>query len=429
MWPFKKQIQLEQKSATTIPIPSGSWLEQIFGGGRVTASKAMKFYQETSSIAIAVDMIADAFEQIVPVLKTTDGEFIHDADVLSLLKNPNGFDSWRDFAGAVSRHYLLTHDSYISAVGSTERPPLELWAVKPQMVSTTQAEDTYPSSYHVTTGMTKGNYTRVTKRKRVRFFAGSMLELFHIKGFTSRSNELHGDSPLEAAALEAKQLIEGRNHNLSLLKNGSRLSLFVAFKDGEGTDDEQKARLQKLKEQLTGSENAGGVAIVNNFDIDKFQEMGMTNKDMDYAKLEESASYAVFMRYKIPLPLVTVKASTFNNLATGIELLYDQAVLPHTDKILANMSKFLLPRYGLDPAKVQITYNPESIEALKTRMLEELKLRKEINVETDNELRQLLPGREPYKGGDTHFKPATFVPVGEEIFTDDEDDIKEGDNE
>lgn len=421
MWPWSKKEIVGGRKSYTIPLPSGSLLEFAFGaGGYMSNTQAMGFYRKTASVATAVDMIAGAFEQMIPVLKTKDGDFINEHPVLDLLQKPNGFESWRDFAGNISRYYLITHDGYITAVGNVNHPPIELWIVNPANVSTVEAQDRYPASFIVTQGMTNGTYVRQEIKRVFRFFSNNLNELYHIMGFSSRNNEIEGDSPLQAASLEARQLIAGRTHNLQLLKNGSRLSLLVVFKELGGNDDEAKESMQRIKEQLTGPENAGSVAMVNNADISDVKEMGMTNKDMDYAKLDDLASLAVYMRYKIPLPLVTIKASTFNNLRTGIELLYDGAVLPHADKIFGGLSKFLLPRFKLDPAKVQITYNRESIQALKQRQLDELKQRKDIGIENDNELRELLVGREPYKGGDTFYKAANLVPVGEEIFTEEE---------
>lgn len=419
---WQKDAPVTELKSMQIPLPTGSFAEYIFGGGGyLSNAKAMEFYRKTSSIATAVDMIADAFEQIVPVLKAQDGTIINDADVLDLLKAPNGFDSWRDFAGAIARYYLITHDCFLTAVGNVKRPPIELWPAAPQNVTVTQAADTYPADYNVAQGMVRGNFTRQEIKRTVRFYANNLTELYHIMGFSSRNIQTEGDSPLQAVALEAKQILAGKTHNLSLLNNGGRLSLLIVFKQIGGNDDQQKQAMQAIKEQWTGEGNAGVVGVVNNADISDVKEMGINNKDMDYAKLEEFASQAVYLRYKIPLPMVTLRASTFNNMKTAIEFFYDMAVLPTADKLFGGLSKFLLPRYGIDPTKVQITYNKESIQALKQRQLDELEQRAKVGIETDNELRELLVNREPYDGGDTHYKNANQVPVGEELFTEEEE--------
>ncbi len=80
MWPFEKkeEVRVERKSFT-IPLPTGSLLEFAFGaGGYMSNTVAMGFYRKTASIATAVDMIAGAFEQMRPVLKTEDDEFINE---------------------------------------------------------------------------------------------------------------------------------------------------------------------------------------------------------------------------------------------------------------------------------------------------------------------------------------------------------------
>jgi hypothetical protein len=88
------------------------------------------------------------------------------------------------------------------------------------------------------------------------------------------------------------------------------------------------------------------------------------------------------------------------------------------------ISRMMFPRYNIDPATSQLTYNPESIPALQERRLDELKKRRDVNIETVNELRQLLPNREPLEGGDVFYQNATLVPAGSDLFTDDGDDAR-----
>jgi phage portal protein BeeE len=418
-------IKMERKS-TTYNLPSGSFLEYAFGNGSyVTAAQAGSFYRNTASVATAVDMIADSIEQIEPVVMTEDEKFVKDHPVLDFLKKPNGFDRWHNFIGAVARNYLLKHDSLLTSAGNILRPPIEMWPVNLQDVSIVQAEDEYPRAYIVSSGPIKGEFVRQENLNdfRTRFYAGNLRELFHIRGYSSRTNKSQSDSPLQAAAQEARQIIRGKSHNLQLLSNGGRLSLLIAFKDegSEGLidDDEHKRRVERINEQYGGSNNAGKIGVISNADIDTVKEFGVTNKDMDYSLLEQMAAMAVYLRYKIPLPLVMNEASTFNNMETAIGLLYDHAVLPTADVVFAGITDFLFPRFNIDPLKERVTYNPESIEPLKKRRLEEIKTRKSIAVETTNELRSLLPNREPIENGDTLYQPVNLVPVGEDLFTDD----------
>ena len=401
-----------------IPIQRGSLMDMIFGGGRMTPAAAMEFYRTCSSVAIAVDMIADEIEHLQPVLQMEDGKYVNDHELLRLLKSPNGFDNWAGFIGASARHYLLTRECMYYGGGGISRPPLELFAVKPQTISTIEnAVDRYPQVFMITDGVASGTFTRFARGKKINYYEGNLREVFRVHGFSSRTDETRADSPLEAVALEAKQQIQGRVHNLALLDNGGRLSLIVQFKDPM-TEDEHVARRDGVNRALAGAGNAGRIAVVSSSDME-IHEAGTTNKDMDYAELDSVAREALFLRYKIPLPLVSQDASTDNNMEHAVYHLYDRAVLPLADVLLDGLGRFLLPRYGLDPSRVSLTFNPESIDALVDRRVKMLLDRQKLGVETINELRAQLPNREPLEGGDTLYQAATLVPVGTDLFTDD----------
>ena len=413
-------------SAVSWPIPEGSFLEYILNGtGSITANQAMEYYRKSSAIATAVDKIAGKVEQITPVLEGRDGKLISDHEVLRLLTNPNPFESWTGFIGKLSRHYLLTHDSHLSLIGNIRRPPLELYAIKPQNVSVTSANDSYPASYLITSGPCKGNYARELDKDRARFVYNELQELTHIMGFSSRSDDTVADSPLEAAALEARQLIKGRYHNLALLDNGGRLSLIVAFKDADGMDDDEHAtRKQRINEDLAGEQNAGGIAVISGEEVE-IKEVGKSNKDMDFSELDKTASQAIYLRYEVPLPLVTTEASTYNNIENALLDFYENTVLPFTDFLFEGVQKAVFPRYNNSLEGYRLTYDPESINILIRQKLDEIKKRRDINIETTNELRALLPHREAVEGGDVLYQNATLVPVGTDLFTEDEVSVEE----
>lgn len=414
----KKIEQKTQSSEVLWPIPSGSFMEQIFSGKRITAEKAMEYYRTNSAVATAVDMIATKVEQITPVLDIKgSSDIITKHPVLDLLECPNPFETRERFIGSYVRHYLLKHDAYLAMLGNINRPPLELYAPKLQNVYVTMANDYRPALYNVAVGTGSGAYMRDEQDRRMRYVDGPLKEFYHLMGFSSRSDDTQGDSPLEAAALEARQLIKGKYHNLKLLDNGGRLSLVVSFNEPEGiTDDEHRARKRKINEDLSGPDNAGGIAVISGTET-KIEELGTSNKDMDFAELDSLASQAIYLRYGVPLPLVSLDASTYNNIENALFDFYENTILPVTNTIFTSLTKSLLPRYGIDD--MTISYDPESINILIRQKLKEIKERREINVETINELRALLPGRESLENCDTLYQPATLVPVGDDLFTED----------
>lgn len=410
-------------------IGQGSFAEYILGySSYFSASKAMQFYRQSSAVAMAVDMIADEIEKIRPVLKTEDGSFDVDADVLSIINKPNGFETRHDFVGQLVRNYLLTHDAFLYAEGSLNRPPLNMFVAPNQDVSITEnGVDKYPNSYSIGSGMSKGTYTREEINRAMRFTQGGIRELYQVNGYSSHSSRTNSDSPLQAVALEVRQLINARYHNLRLLENGGRLSLIAVFNDID-TEDQIEVLRDNLNSQMAGPRNAGKIAVIGADEMD-LKEVGTNNKDMDFFNLDQAAAQVIARRYKIPLPLINNDASTFNNLEQSVYHFYDMAVLPVFEKVFSGLSHFLLPRYGIDPSKARITYNPDDIDALRGRKIEELSKLIKDNAITINEYRDNI-SLEPVEGGDDIYMPATLVPVARDSFTlSDIDDPEEATKE
>lgn len=409
------------KSYSYYNIDSGSFLDRVLFNDRITATDAANFYRQSSAVATAIDVIAKEIEGIKPVVELDNDILDNTHDVLKLLENPNEFEDYREFIGRLSRFYLLNHDAFVYAEGVTNRVPVNIFAVTNQDVSITQnGRDRYPEIYNVTNGFGSGIYKRTLRQRQIFFYDGNLKEIYHIHGYTSRSDNSFADSPLEAAALDARQQILGRNHNLRIISNGGRLSMAVIVKGETPPTQEQFDEIeQRVNEKFSGSDNAGKIAVFGASDID-IKELGQNNKDMDFSLLDRTSSNAIYMRYGVPLPLVSADRQTFNNFDRAIEDFYDRSVLPYTNILFSGLTKMLRRRY--DNSFKRITYNPESILALKGRMMNEIKIRRDINIETVNELREGLPNREPIEGGDIFYQPATLIPVGEDIFQEEKVD-------
>lgn len=432
-WTKKVETKASQQATRSILIDSlaNPFLYDCLTGETVTPTRAFNYFRQNSSIATAVDIIADAFEQIKPIIMMPDGSILDESPILDLLYMPNSYMTWNDFATRISRHYLLTSQCHFYGMGATTLPPSEIYPVKPINVSAQTMDDEFVDIFNVQSGIGNGSYKMETSRQNVsRYYDGPLKELYRVSGFSSMPTDATADSPLQAAALEANQQIKGRIHNLKVLDNGGRLSLLVVFKDEQLTDDEHRERTRMINETYAGSNNAGKIGVMSGGDIEKIQEMGITQKDMDYAELDSMAKQSIYSRYKIPLPLISNDASTFNNLATGIEMLYDFAVLPLADKMFSGLTRFLLPRFGIDlKSNVKITYNADALQPLKARKLKELQERKNIQLETTNEIRESIPNRKPVDGGDVLYQNATLIPLGMDINEPLPEDEDEGDDE
>jgi len=418
-WGSKQHMPVETKSSTKVLGLSeelGSFLKFGVVGTAATPTGAMDLYNKSSAVSIPINYIAEAFASINPVLK--DGnEIITDHPILELLQSPSPFYSQDLFFENLAKNYLITGETELIAIGNINRPPIELQPMNPQNVTINEGSGGIATSIIVSGQSLTGSYNLVKKGRVVRYLRGNLSEIKQIRNYSTRDNSLiRGQSPLVSASAEARQHIEGNNHNVSLLTNGGRVSLVFHF-DEDLQDDDFQATKQRVIEQYGGSTKAGTIGVTAGGKLD-IKELGINNKDMDFANLQEMARTAVALQYKFPLPLLSTSASTFNNYKEAKAALYDDAVLPLADRIFGGLSDLLLPRYGFDPSKVRLTYDMDQITALANRRNEELKLRRELNIETTNEMRAML-GREPIEGGDTVLAPATMIPIGTDLFTED----------
>ena len=136
-------------------------------------------------------------------------------------------------------------------------------------------------------------------------------------------------------------------------------------------------RQQMIEEKLAGADKAGKIATFSSKDMD-IKDFGTNNKDMDYLNLDKMASKSIYLRYGIPLPLVTEDAATYNNVQNATLYFYENTIIPHVSEIFEGFSKFLLPRFGLSPTEYKITYNPSTVKPIMRQTLNEIEQRRKI---------------------------------------------------
>jgi HK97 family phage portal protein len=433
-WVDDRLVPIEQAAASPPPERKavlgtseslGSFLN--FGKNRAeTPTAAIQLYEKSSAVSIPINKISEPFASIVPVLQFRE-KIITDHEVLDLLQYPSPNYDGYTFIENLGKYVLIAGEAGLVALGGITRPPLELQPITPASVSPSEGKGGIASNFIISGTTLAGEYRLSSKRGETRYFNGNLREFKQIRTFSTKNNGLlRGQSPLISAAAEARQHILGNNHNTSLLEKGGRLSLVFHFADDMQLDDFNEAK-RRVVEQYGGAQNAGQIAVTAGEKLD-IHEFGVNNKDMDYVKMQRMAMDSVALQYNCPLPLISNQSATFNNYGTAQVALYDNAVLPLADRVYAALSAFLLPRYGIDPKEARITYDILSIPVLRTRVLEEIKTRKDINIESDNELRPLM-ARDPYKGGDVVLKPANLIPAGSDFLIDEPQGIPENEED
>lgn len=417
--PFRRQQpNVERKIVLGTSEALGSFL--IFGTDTgVTASSAINLYNQSTAASVPINMVVDAFKVMDPILMVGDTA-IRDHDVIKFLRNPSPYYTQEQLFEVLGKDFLITNEAPFVLIGQPNRPPLEIQPISPTKVSVNMGQGGLVNNYHVSGNTLSGSYRpKLGKNNSVKYLVAkgpNLREFVFIRGYSTRDNSLlRGQSLLRSAAKEVRQHILGSEHNVSLLEKGGRVSLVFHF-DADLSPDEFEQTKARVLEQYGGVNKAGQIGITTGGKMD-IKQMGTTNIDMDFGNLQEIASRRVGMQYHIPLPLLSDSAATFDNFKQAKLALYDDAVIPLSSSILNGLGDALLPRYGLDPATARLVFDPDRVTALVSRRNEEMLKKKQIGIETTNELRALISREDIGDEGDTILVPATMIPLGEDRFT------------
>lgn len=381
----------------------------------------IKYYIETCPLYTALDLIGDNISTITPVLyDTKTKEYITDHPLLDLLSKPNPFISSKLFLKDIVSSYILTGNAYIDAVGPINRDPLRLINFASESVNIEAAKDGFAGKYTYNSGNSNSlEFTRDEKNKFVTKAQDN--EILQIRTYNPlyNSSNLKGLSKVSACQLELSQYLQASIHNNALLSNGARPSGLLT-NNGESLNDEQQLEIMEyLQSTKTGPTNAGKIMAIFGANVE-WKQMSESIKDMDFVELKKQTTIAVYNALKIPLPMVSPDHMSLANMDTAKLSFYDNCVLPLASEIFSSIGNFLLPRYGKSSSNLKLTYDESAIGALRPRRIDNATRLSLTGILTTNELRSEL-GKEAAEGEgvDELYQPMNLVPVGTDIFTED----------
>lgn len=408
--------------------PLGGFVDFLvsYGHTDLAAYAAIALYCKTSPLWSAVDIICQEVASLAPVVKEMKSDGIAgDHPVLELLESPNADSGLWEFLYFAAAFYLITGNSYLSATGDVNKPPLELRPVYPQAVNAIpNSWDGRASVFSLQANSATLDFKRTEIGKRWRFYYKDEAEFWQIKRFNPIQGELYGQTPISSILPEIDWFNAASVHNVSLLKRGARPSGILMNNTARGkvtgeplTDDQ----FQRLKEQLgrfQGEANAGKPMFFEGPWLE-WKDLLTSNRDMDFTEGRRNVRKAIYTQYRIPLPLIEGERQTFSNMESANDQLYDAAVLPAADRIFGELNLLLMPRYK-DRGKLLLTYDESRIPALKRRKTGEVKEKSETGIYTINELRTIAGMEALDEGGDMLYRPASMVPVSQDQYTDDQ---------
>lgn len=410
---------LESKSTTKIRrsnVKLSDFLDymQQKGWYNINATLAMQMYEKNSALADAVDTITDAAKTMPPVIKRDNKELIYNSEIIKLLENPNPDDTYKDFISPVIKYFLLTGNSFITVIGNSKFLPNEIYFTPTTSVSAQGEGKDYSLNVYSPNALRFLDASYKYDSQTGRLIGNDYKEMIHIKRFinyTTTDGYIAG-SILSSILFELEVLNNGNNHNLALLLNGVNLSGVFNLDTGDKEAVEQfKLDIQNY---FGGSGNAGKYLVSEGKTV-TFSPIQMTNKDMQQDTNLDMCRKVIYDRLNIPGPLRNDTAQTYDNYATAQYVLYDRAVFPVLDDFYQTLTLFFRKRKVLKNNEV-LTYDTTGTDALKQRLNDDIRRKKETGVFTPNELREMQGYNSYGVEGDSIYINNNMVPLGETTF-------------
>ncbi len=382
-------------------------------------------YLKVSPVFIATNMVSDAVSDINFIIydKKND-KIISNHPALDLINNPNPFINGKLFINQLVSNYLLSGNAYVIKLMNGKKQTIELQVERSSDVSIMKnVNDGYANSYQ-----TNQNNTLVYSRNVYnRFLSQAGNELVHLRNNnTFEDYKYLGVSFFAGCVNEINMYIASIMHNYNFIKNGANPSGILVYKGQGGLANQELAlELKKhIENSFKGSKNSGNVVVLGH-DFD-YKQTSQAIKDMDYQNLKEMIDKKIFQCLNIPIAKMQANVMTYSNLDTAKYEFYDNAILPIFNTVASFLTNKILVEYK----------NPDLIFTCDKSAIEPLQARKITNVVdiykngliTRNEARTQI-GYEATKNGDSFYNNNNLIAVGEDIYTDDNLEIEDFEEE
>ena len=288
-------------------------------------------------------LIASGASSVPWILKNRAGVELDEHPILDLLRRPNPREGGARLMEALYSYTLLSGNGYLERVGPRGRPPMELWALRPDRMSIVPGLRSLPLAYEYEV---HGQKVRWLVDQRT-----GDCEIMHFREFHP-TDDWYGLARVEAAAYGIDRHNAASAHNMALLDNGARPSGALIFEPVSGGTSEpaqsapeevlMKAE-DRLAERHGGPKNAGRPLVLGG--KVKWEEMGTTPKDMDFNESKSDAARDICSAFGVPHVLVVEGESTYNNRAMAQLELWEDAILPLVDVMLDSLNTWLTPQY------------------------------------------------------------------------------------
>lgn len=308
---------------------------------------AQEGYKENVYVYACVRQIAKSFSAVPWCLykKGKEVQEIESHPLIDLWNKPNELQGGVRFRENVMAYLMIEGNSYIEQNGPKNRPPLELYSLRPDRMTILPGDAImYVEGYIYTVGSYETKY--------------DSNQILHLLQFDPLS-DWYGMSPLKASSRSVDQNNMSRAWNVSLLQNGARPP--GVLKTEKGLTDTQFGRIEeKWQDKYQGWKNAGAPIILEGGL--EWQEMGLNPVDMAWLEGVKLSAREIAIAFGVPPELIGDNSNkTYSNYQEARKAFYEETILPLLDWYRDEINNWLCPMYD---DSLYFDYDKDKIEAL-----------------------------------------------------------------
>lgn len=390
-------------------VPSGDPLAIYKPAGAKTVSSAKAMANFTGWTYAAVNAIASEVANIDLRLYRINGTDHVEQDnhaLLDLLDGVNEQMTGVEFKYTMMAHLELTGNFYCFLDGATSptSPPRALHPLNPGNVRVKIDKSSFPYK------ISHYEYTLDTK-----VYSFQPYQILHIK-YPDPNDPFVGIGVPQTVPTWIDADNYAMEYNRKFFINGASVGLYIQ------TDTNVEGNLDRIKtgfrQNQAGIENAHKIPVLPKGA--KLEHSGVTQKDMDFAKLTDATRDRILAAFRVSKTILgTAESDTNRATAETADYVFSKRTIkPKMLLIVSYLNEFLVSRYGDDLYLTFIDPTPEDKQFRTQEMQASVS---SMPIMTQNEARKSYLGLGPIEGGDKLMAPSTMTPAGTSASVEGED--------
>jgi HK97 family phage portal protein len=330
---FKATVAVQPEAKTTGSLLAYSHLGQPVWTPRDYGALAREGFQRNAIAYRCVRMVAEAAASVALKLEDDSGA-TH--PFTSVFDRPNPEQSGPELLEAFYGHLQIAGNGWLEIV-TLDGIPREICALRPDRVRIIPGKSGWPAGWeHDGNGI---------KRRIWRDAATGRSPICHLKLFNP-TDDLYGQSPLEAAAIAVDIHNAGGAWNKALIDNAARPSGALVYRGTPGNEHLSEEQFERLKAELTnahtGATNAGRPLLLEGGL--EWTAMSLTPAEMDFVEARNASARDIALAFGVPPMLLGIPGdNTYANYREANLAFWRQTILPLVQKAAATFAHWLGP--------------------------------------------------------------------------------------